>query len=121
MTELKPIPGPEVYPLLGVIPQLARNPFRFIANVGQQYNGVVRLNIGPGKIYLVSHPDYVRHILVNNAANYWKGPILRGIKLIIGDGLFASDGDLWRHQRRLLSPTFNHQRLQGMVKRLKRA
>ncbi|HKP54438.1 MAG TPA: cytochrome P450 [Chloroflexia bacterium] len=113
--ELKPIPGPRGYPLLGVIPKLARDPFHYMVNVAQQYGGVARLNIGPATIYLVSHPDHVRHILVNNAANYWKGPILRGVKLIIGDGLFASDGDLWRRQRRLMSPTFSHQRLRGMV------
>jgi cytochrome P450 len=113
--ELKPIPGPPGYPLVGVITKLAGNPFHYMVSVARQYGGVARLNIGPARVYLVSDPDHVRHILVNNAANYWKGPILRGVKLIIGDGLFGSDGDLWKRQRRLLSPTFSHQRLRGMV------
>jgi cytochrome P450 len=29
--------------------------------------------------------------------------------------LFASDDNLWRRQRRLLSPTFSRQRLRGMI------
>ncbi|HYP39992.1 MAG TPA: cytochrome P450 [Chloroflexia bacterium] len=115
MSKFKPITGPQGYPVLGVIPKLISNPFHYMVSVAQHYGGVTRLNIGPARVYLVSHPDHVRHILVNNAANYWKGPILRGVKLIIGDGLFASDGDLWKRQRRLLSPTFSHQRLRGMV------
>jgi cytochrome P450 len=86
-----------------------------MVDVAQAYGGAVCLKIGPARVYLISHPDYVRHILVKNAANYWKGPILRGVKLIIGEGLFASDGALWKRQRRLMSPTFSHQRLRGMV------
>lgn len=113
--ELQTIPGPAGYPLVGVIPKLARDPFQFMVDAGRTYSGVVRLNLGLAKVYLVSHPEYVRHILVTNHHNYWKGPILRGLKLIIGEGLFASDGLLWQRQRRLLSPTFHRQRLAGMV------
>ena len=115
MSTRKSIPGPRGYPLLGSLPALARQPFPFLVGMAQQYGGIVRLPLGPARVYLVSHPAYVRQILVTNAANYGKGPILRGIKLIIGEGLFASEGALWRRQRQLLAPTFSHQRLRGMV------
>jgi cytochrome P450 len=115
ISELQSIPGPRGYPLVGVIPSLARNPFQFMIKAALTYGGIVRLKLGPAAVYLVSHPDYIKHILVDNPSNYWKGPILRGIKLIIGEGLFASDGALWQRQRRLLSPTFHRQRLGGLI------
>src|SRR5687768_2528724 len=92
--KLRTIPGPGGYPVVGVIPKLARDPFGFMVAAAQEYGGVVRLRMGPADVYLVSEPDYVRHILVNNHQNYWKGPILKGVKLIIGEGLFTSDGAL---------------------------
>jgi cytochrome P450 len=113
--ELQAIPGPRGYPLVGIIPQLARNPFQFMVEAARTHGGIVRLNIGPTNVYLVSDPDYIKHILVDHHTNYWKGPILRGLKLIIGDGLFTSDGALWQRQRRLMSPSFHRQRLGRMV------
>jgi len=109
------IPGPRGYPLVGVIPSLARDPFGYLIGAARDYGGLVRLRFGPATVYLVSDPAHVRHILVDNDANYWKGPILRGIKLIIGDGLFGSDGKTWQRQRRLMSPAFHRQRLTEMV------
>ncbi|MGH4018582.1 MAG: cytochrome P450 [Pseudonocardiaceae bacterium] len=112
---LSSIPGPRGYPLVGVMPRLFRNPFEFMVEAARTHGGVVRLDLGPAKVYLVSHPDYVRHILVDNRSNYWKGPILRGLELIIGDGLFVSDGALWQRQRRLMSPVFHRHRLDALV------
>lgn len=112
---LSAIPGPRGYPLVGIMPSLFRNPFEFMVEAARTHGGVVRLDLGPAKVYLVSDPDYVRHILVDNRSNYWKGPILRGLKLIIGDGLFVSDGALWQRQRRLMSPAFHRQRLDAVV------
>lgn len=109
------IPGPRGYPLVGVIPSLARDPFGYLVGAARDYGGLVRLRLGPATVYLVSDPACVRHMLVDNHANYWKGPILRGVELIIGDGLFGSDGQLWQQQRRLMSPAFHRRRLTEMV------
>nr|UDG94076.1 cytochrome P450 [Rhodococcus opacus PD630] len=109
------IPGPRGYPLVGVIPSLARDPFGYLVGAARDYGGLVRLRLGPATVYLVSDPAYVRHMLVDNHANYWKGPILRGVELIIGDGLFGSDGQLWQQQRRVMSPAFHRRRLTEMV------
>ncbi|MBV6757019.1 cytochrome P450 [Rhodococcus opacus] len=109
------IPGPRGLPLVGVIPMLARDPFGYLVGAARDYGGLVRMRLGPATVYLVSDPAHVRHILVDNHANYWKGPILRGIKLIIGDGIFGSDGQLWQRQRRLMSPAFHRPRLTAMI------
>jgi cytochrome P450 len=94
-------------PLLGALPYLVRDPFGFCMRAAAEGDGLVRLDAGPVRAYLVSHPEYVRHVLVRNAGNYVKGKMMDGIRLAMGNGLFVSDGDFWRRQRRLMQPAFH--------------
>jgi len=72
--------------------------------VARRYGGVVTLS--PRRIFLVTHPDGVKHVVQDNHTNYIKGPWYRVLKPLMGDGLFSSDGDLWKRQRRLVQPAF---------------
>ena len=96
-------------------PIAARDLFGYLIGAVRDYGGLVRLRFGRATVYLVSDPAHVRHILVDNDANYWKVLILRGNEPIIGDGLFGSDGKTWQRQRRSTSPAFHRQRLTEMV------
>jgi cytochrome P450 len=86
-----------------------------------QEGGLVRLDVGPVRAYLVSDPEYVHQILVTNASNYVKGKMLDGIRVALGDGLFTSDGEKWRHQRRLLQPAFTAAQVQQMGPQIEHA
>ncbi|GHO47741.1 cytochrome P450 [Ktedonospora formicarum] len=112
------IPGPAGFPLIGVLPYLSRDPCGFCLKAAAEGDGLVRLNAGPIKVYLVSHPDYVQQILVTNAANYIKGSMMDGIRLALGNGLFTSNGDFWKRQRRLMQPAFHARRIQDMVEHI---
>jgi cytochrome P450 len=57
---------------------------------------------------LINHPDYVRHILLDNSKNYIKGPQFRLARVILGEGVLITEGDVWRRQRRMLNPPFHH-------------
>jgi cytochrome P450 len=57
--------------------------------------------------YLVNDPEYIRHILVKNHANYNKGPGFSRVKMLLGNGIIVSDGAFWRRQRRMIQPAFN--------------
>ncbi|XP_065870752.1 cytochrome P450 704C1-like [Euphorbia lathyris] len=73
-----------------------------------QKNSTYRL-IAPGhsEIY-TADPVIVEYILRTNFSNYGKGPYHSGImRDLFGDGIFAVDGDKWRHQRRLASYEFS--------------
>lgn len=102
-------------PLAGVLPQLLRDPFAFCMRIAAEHEGLARLDVGPMRVFLVSHPDYVHHISVANAGNYTKGRIMQGIRVALGNGLFTSDGELWRRQRRLMQPTFHQRGIRPMV------
>jgi unspecific monooxygenase len=56
---------------------------------------------------LLNSPAAIRRVLMENTENYRRTPAtLRILGPIIGRGLFLSEGEAWRHQRRTLAPAF---------------
>jgi cytochrome P450 len=101
---------------LTVLPSLMRDPPEYFVQVARRYGGVVTLS--PNRVYLVTDPDGVKHVLQDNHTNYIKGPWYNVLKPLFGDGLFTSDGEYWKRQRRLVQPAFqrkHHPRLAGIV------
>jgi len=75
----------------------------------QQYGDIVFTKIGPLRSYMLLSPEFVYHVLVTNHKNYVKGLGYNGFRLLVGQGLATSDGDLWKRQRRMMSPHFTPQ------------
>lgn len=66
----------------------------------------VRQFFGRARI-LLNAPAAIRHVLVDNHANYRRTPAtIRILRPIIGNGLFLSAGEDWKHQRRTVAPAF---------------
>ena len=58
--------------------------------------------------FLVNHPDGVKHILQDNAANYVKAKIVRPLLTpALGSGIVTSEGEAWRRGRSIMAPAFN--------------
>ncbi|NMG09913.1 cytochrome P450 [Brasilonema sp. UFV-L1] len=109
-------PGPRGLPIIGCFLQMASNPLQFLTNAAREYGDVVHLGaIGPQQLYLIAHPDCVKHVLQENPQNYTKGENFQEMKLVIGEGLVISEGDSWRRQRRLMQPSFHRQQIAAMV------
>ena len=72
----------------------------------EQYGDVARVSRFPALTYLISHPEGVRHVLRDNAANYRKGALFRSIARLQGQGLLTSEGEAWQAQRRVAQPAF---------------
>ncbi len=67
-----------------------------------------------GRLAVVSDPAAVRHILVENAANYDKGVLQRRMLAPgLGSGLLLAEGAEWRAQRRALAPLFSPRHVLG--------
>ncbi len=75
---------------------------------------------GPmGAIIVVSHPEGVRHVLTDNAANYEKGALQRRVLgPLLADGLLLTEGETWRRARRILAPLFTPARTQRLAARM---
>ncbi|WP_329412231.1 cytochrome P450 [Nocardia vinacea] len=101
-------------PTASLRPGCLRDPFRFLMDVTAQHDGLVRLGRGPLETYIVSHPDYIRHILVTHGGNYIKGPLMKPFRSALGNGLVTSEGEVWKRQRRLMQPAFHVRQLELM-------
>ena len=58
----------------------------------------------PGKrFFIINQPNLVREILINNAEKYPKSTVLHSmLNLLIGDGIFISNGKTWKRQREMM-------------------
>jgi cytochrome P450 len=114
MKRLRP-PGPISLSPWGIIPDFPRDPITFVSKLWRDYGDFVTI---PGPLYqsafLLNDPNLIYQVLVKQADKFQKPPILKQIfSASFGNGLFFSDGDLWRRQRRLAQPAFHHKRIEA--------
>jgi cytochrome P450 len=108
-------PGPSYLTPFGVGVEMRRDPLTWVAQLARDYGDVVLVRMGPVHVYMAFHPDAVKHVLQEHHTNYVKGPIVGRVKVLIGEGLFTSEGSFWRRQRRLAQPAFHRDRISGFV------
>jgi cytochrome P450 len=88
----------------------------------RRYGEISRYRLLSQSVYLLSHPDYIKHVLQDNHRNYGKQTFAyRALRLILGNGLLTSEGDFWLRQRRLAQPAFHRQRIEGFGSIMTRA
>lgn len=101
------------FPLVGNLPEYSKDRlslFRRMANEGD----VVGLRFGPFPGVLFNRPEHVQSILVEHAYDFDKGQMIHNaFRPVIGDGIFSSEGDLHRHQRKLMAPSFQPRHIAG--------
>lgn len=103
-------PGPNGIPVLGQTLMALKDPLTLFMGAWRDHGDLVTLHVGGHRLLLINSPDAVRRVLVDNRRNYKK--VVHGLKLVLGEGLITSDGELWRRQRRLAQPAFNRDRLE---------
>lgn len=80
----------------------------FLRRNAKLYGGLIQLRKG---VWLASHPDLVRQILVANPQKWSKARGVEKTKRLLGEGLLGSGGETHRARRRLLQPLFAVARL----------
>jgi cytochrome P450 len=107
--------GPRYWTPFGMTAAFRPDPLGFYMAAFRTFGDVVGFHIGPFRSLLVAHPEHIKHVLQDNNHNYEKGVVVAKLRILIGDGLFTSEGEFWRRQRRLAQPAFHRQRLAGFV------
>jgi len=107
--------GPRGWPLLGSVSEFQRNPLELFFRSIREHGDVVRLKL-LNTVFLVNHPDGVRHVLHDHHVNYKKNFVYDRLKSLTGNGLVTSDGDFWKRQRKLAQPAFHRQRIAGFAR-----
>jgi cytochrome P450 len=109
--------GPRINLLLAIIGQMLPrffpfDPLAFGLNNARQFGDIAYYHVGPLQVYQLNHPDLARQILVEQPEKFHKSRLIkRAFRPFAGEGLFTSDGALWRQQRKLMQPAFHHRQL----------
>jgi cytochrome P450 len=103
-----PAPRPQARPLppIALLRTLKRNPLECWAT--QHFEQpIVAGGLPIGYTLLVHEPGAIRHVLLENAANYRKDRLQRRVLSAgLSDGLLSAEGEQWRLQRRVIAPMF---------------
>ena len=89
------------------------DPLKFFTTLAREHGDIVRFRVGDHEhdIFLLNHPDYIRDVLVTQDRNFTKWFAVDRIKEVLGEGLFVSEGEFHRRQRRLSQPAFHGERI----------
>lgn len=111
MAATTPIAGPPPRFLIGNLSEFNRDQLGSMMRWSRDYGAVVPLRFGPLPAYLVTDPALVEQVLVDEHRSFRKPAAVRRLGPVVGRGIFSSDGDFWRRQRRLVQPAFHHDRI----------
>ena len=116
MTEPQPDyrrpPGPDQPVSLGI----DAGTLETLQSLQREYGDMVSMRTANGRLaYLVNDAVEVRRILARRHSKYHKGPGFERVKMLLGNGLIVSDGDVWRRSRTMIQPAFSRQNVHRLT------
>jgi len=109
LREMNELPGPPIPPLVGKAFQVKRGHYhRYLEEWSQRYGPLFRAYFGPTPVLVVADHELIGAILRARPDDFNRSErlaiISRDTNLKLG--LFAAEGDAWRHQRRMVMASF---------------
>eukprot|EP00897_Mesotaenium_endlicherianum_P007200 jgi/Mesen1/6508/ME000332S05510 len=114
--------GPFIWPVVGCFPEMLANLDRIldysVDMLKKQKTPTFRsFALGIDEI-VTGDPKNLEYVLKTNFSNYPKGPdYQRNFRDLLGHGIFNSDDDIWRTQRKTASLEFSARSLRDLVVR----
>ncbi|WP_433825581.1 cytochrome P450 [Actinoplanes sp. CA-015351] len=116
MTDVRDLPGPPPFPLLGNLPGLLRGgrPHRILEDWCDRYGATYRIVTPAGPAMVTADPAVVDQILRDRPRLFRRDPqITRIIEEAGVHGVFTAEGDRWRRARRIANHSLNPAHLAG--------
>jgi cytochrome P450 len=105
-------PGPAGPVDLGIDPAT----LKLLGKLSNDYGPVASVERSNGRLaYFVNDPFEVRRILVRRHPKYRKGPGFERVKMLLGNGLIVSAGEIWRRSRTMIQPAFKAQNVHRLM------
>lgn len=104
------LPGPHRWPVVGNLPDLARDTLSFMQENAAHGDRVYWSTMRDPLIQL-HHPDDIEEILLKHRGSLHKDPVTSGLSYVLGDGLVTSEGDKWKAHRKMIAPSFRPKQL----------
>ena len=95
--------------MLGNVFALRNDRLKLLLRISRKFGDIGAFHFGPRLVPLINSPDLVRCVLVDQSAMFQKTATIRKLASpVLGNGVFLSEGEEHRQQRRLLAPLFQH-------------
>ena len=107
-------PGPRRGFPLRSLAAFRRDPLAFLQRMQREHGDVSRWRFGQRRLYLLAHPEMVRDVLVTRHRNFIKSKALQRARVVLGQGLLTSEGEVHLRQRRLAQPAFHRERIAAL-------
>ena len=114
--ELDDLPGPRGLPLLGNLHQIDSGKLHLILEGwAAQYGPTYQIRIGRRRLIVITDPKWCDQILRARPETFSRGAVQSAIFSEMNlDGVFSSEGDSWRRQRKLTAAPVLISRVGGL-------
>jgi cytochrome P450 len=112
-----PAPIPHTRPLSrwGIISTALRNPLELWGEMSFTLPWI-DTKFFKERTLIVNDPGLIRHVLVDNAANYEMAEVRQLIlRPILRDGLLTAEGPVWKRSRKAMAPVFTPRHARGFA------
>ncbi len=109
-------PGPSFLKLLTHASEAKKNLITPLQKFFDEYGNVFKIPMGFTSIYAFRTPEAAKEILQDKAKSMCRS--YDGLKPLIGEGLLTSEGELWRKQRKMLSPLFHQKSIENFYQNI---
>ncbi|HEY9126332.1 MAG TPA: cytochrome P450 [Acidobacteriaceae bacterium] len=88
-----------------------RNPILLFEHLKERYGRAAHYRLLWHHIILLNDPSDIREVLVDKARFFIKERTQKRMKMLLGEGLITSDGEIHRRHRAIAAPAFHRQRI----------
>ena len=107
---------PGARPFNGHADALGEGRLEFLSRIAREVHGVGRFRVPTRDLIALNSPESIHQALVSDAKSFEKSPLIRmALDPLVGEGLFTAEGPLWRKQRRLMAPVFQHAKIDALA------
>ena len=100
-----PYPGPRPWPIVGQTLDFARHGIMGVLEESwRRYGDFFRLTAGDRAMFVTMRPEDIETILIREREKFVKDTVYEQVRLLFGNGLVTSEGEVWRRQRRIAQP-----------------
>ena len=81
---------------------------------GARFGDIYRVQ-APGRTsetWVVADPATIKAVLVSNHRHYTIGVGLDRVRILVGNGIIVSEGEVWKRQHRMMQPMFQRSRVE---------
>ncbi|MEU9885085.1 cytochrome P450 [Sphaerisporangium sp. NPDC051011] len=103
-------------PLLGNLPEFARDPLAFFTRLRDDHGDMVEWRLGRQRCLFLSRPDHVGELLGGAESTFEHAKMPPTFLLLHGEGMVNSKGDEWRRKRALVQPAIRPRQVRAYAR-----